>query len=76
MRELENRPHLKTVVLLALHLGLRRGEIFKLKIEDCDFNSRFVNITETKTDEPREVPMNQTARAILVSLVETAQEKG
>jgi integrase len=76
MVELENRPHLKTVVLLALHLGLRRGEIFKLKIDDCDFNSGFVNITETKTDEPREVPMNQTARAILVNLVETAQEKG
>jgi integrase len=61
---------------LALHLGLRRREIFKLKIDNCDFNSGFVNITETKTDEPREVPMNQIAWAILVELVETAHAKG
>jgi integrase len=76
MRELESYPHLKAVVLLGLHLGLRRGEILNLKIEDCDFSRELVAISETKTDEPREVPMNQTARTMLTGLVETAQANG
>jgi integrase len=76
MLALADRPHLRAFVILALHLGLRRGELFKLKPEDCDFNRGLVVIRETKIDEPREVPMNQTARVLLLKLVEEAAANG
>jgi integrase len=33
----EDNPHLKAIIILALDSGMRRGEIFKLRWEDIDF---------------------------------------
>jgi integrase len=68
--------HLGKIILLDLNTGLRRTELLKLRPVDCDFESELILVRETKTDEPREVPMNVTARAILEELVEQSRDKG
>lgn len=70
------RAHLIDIVELDLHLGLRRGELLSLEIADCDFTRRLVIVQKSKTGEGREVPMNSTAKAILLRLVEQAQTNG
>lgn len=50
---------LKSVVLVALNTGLRRGEILSLKWNDINFTERFITIRETKSKRNRHVQMNQ-----------------
>lgn len=56
------RAHLRLIVLIALHTGMRRGEIFRLKKSDVDFYRGEIRIILTKNDEARAVPMNETLR--------------
>ena len=51
------RAHLKTLLLVALDCGLRRGEILQLRWSDVDFtNSQiFIRQTNTKTETSRRV---------------------
>jgi integrase len=69
-------PHLDKIILLDLHSGLRKTELLKLRLEDCDFEAGLIRVRETKTDEPREVAMNTTARLILSELVTAARCDG
>lgn len=55
----------KQIVTVALHTGLRRGEIFNLKWFDVDFNRGFIQIRESKSGGKRVVPMNATVRMLL-----------
>jgi len=43
--------NLAAIVTLALHTGMRRGEIFSLKWRDVDFNHRFITLLRTKNGE-------------------------
>ena len=58
----------KQIVTVALHTGLRRGEIFNLKWFDLDFTRGLIQIRESKSGKKRFVPMNQTVRALLDSV--------
>lgn len=62
-------PYLGKMILLDLNSGLRKTELLKLKPRDCDFEAGLIHVRETKTDEPREVAMNNTSRLILEELV-------
>jgi integrase len=42
-------PHLKTVILIALYTGLRRGEIFRLRWADIDLETGFLTVRNSKT---------------------------
>jgi integrase len=57
--------HLKPIVLLALHTGLRRGELFNLKWSDVmleDSNPHFtVEGTTAKSSTTRHLPLNEIA---------------
>jgi integrase len=70
------REHLRDLVLLAIHTGMREGELYKLKPGQVDFFRDVIHVTETKTDADRLVPMNQTSREILQRLVKEAKAKG
>ncbi|MCG2777439.1 MAG: tyrosine-type recombinase/integrase [Desulfobacterales bacterium] len=48
--------HIKQVVICAINTGMRKGEILSLKWKQV--KNGFIYLTETKTDEPREVPIN------------------
>jgi integrase len=70
------REHLRSIVIIDLNTGLRRGELFSLKLEDLDFNRDVIHIRESKTDRDREVPMNATARTLLLELADQARLAG
>lgn len=59
------RGHIRLIVVVALHTGMRRGEIFRLRKEDVDFHRGEIRATKTKTDEDRFIPMNETLRTEL-----------
>lgn len=70
------REHLRDLVILAIHTGMRVSELFKLTPGKLDFIRDVIHVTETKTDEDRQVPMNQTVRALLLRRDSEAKAKG
>lgn len=67
-----DRAHLRAVLILAVHTGLRRGEILQLKKSDVDFLRGAIYVRNTKNGKDRYVPVNDVARAELLRLVERA----
>jgi integrase len=68
------RSHLCDMVTLAINTGLRVNELFGLKREDVDFHRDVLYIKHTKTDEDREVPLNDSARELLRGLIQTERK--
>jgi len=52
---------LRTIVLVAIHTGMRKGEIMGLKWRDIDFKRGIVHLFKTKNDNKREIPLNNKA---------------
>ncbi len=52
--------HLKPIVTVALHTGMRRGEILGLKWEQVDLKHGFILLDKTKSGERREIPIDTT----------------
>ena len=50
---------------LALYSGMRRGEIFKLKWSDIDFEKGFILLRDPKGGKDEKIPLNELTRAIL-----------
>ena len=61
------QPHLRTIVTIALHTGMRLGEILNLKRSDLDFSSGLIIIRDSKNGEPRHLPMDSTVAALLAN---------
>jgi integrase len=58
---LANAPEtLKPFLVVALHTGMRHGEILQLSWPDVDFVNRLVKIRESKSGKSRSIPMDQT----------------
>ena len=72
----DTQSPLAGMVVLAINTGLRAGEVFKLKLEHVDFHRDVLYIKATKTDEDREVPLNDVSRELLRPLVAEAQSRG
>ena len=58
----------KPFVTIALHTGMRKGEIGNLKWHDIDFQRNIIYLYLTKNGEKREVPMNEQVRNALISV--------
>jgi integrase len=52
----QSRKHLHRIVMCALHTGMRRAEILKLKWNQV--RDGFIYLRETKTNESRQIPIN------------------
>lgn len=60
-------PALEAVVELAIHTGMRRGEILDLHWDRIDLTRRIVHIPQTKTGRPRTIPLTEAALAVLAA---------
>jgi integrase len=60
------------IMLMALFTGMRRGELFKLKWSDIDFDRGFINIRDPKGGVSQKIPLNDQARAVLMNHPHTA----
>ncbi len=63
-------PHLKPILLVAYQLGPRLGEIINLTWDRVDLNRGFIKLRsmDTKTGEPRQVPLTLAVRQSLTEL--------
>jgi integrase len=58
---------IKNLMKLALFTGMRRGEMFKLKWEDINFERGFIHIRDPKGGPDQRIPLNDAARMLLES---------
>jgi integrase len=61
-------PTLTAIVVLAIHTGMRQGEILKLQWSDINNDARLIHVRDTKTGHDRIVPLNESARTALQDL--------
>jgi integrase len=50
---------------MALYTGMRRGELFKLRWKDIDFERGFIELIDPKGGPDQKIPLNETARKML-----------
>ena len=69
--------HLTPIVTLALHTGLRRGEIFGLLWRDVDLTASRLTVRgdESKSGQTRHVPLNTIAATALATWREITKPK-
>lgn len=63
-------PHLRPIILTALHTGARRGELLRLMWADVDFKRRSVTFRaeNTKSHQTRHIPMSDTLHDALKAM--------
>jgi integrase len=59
-------PRVRAIVVIALHTGMRLGEILNLRECDLDFRSGLILIPDSKNGEPRHIPMDSTVASLLI----------
>lgn len=59
---------LEAIVALALETAMRRGEIAAMRWEHLDRRARVLRVPETKTGEPRRVPLSSRVLEVLDGL--------
>lgn len=71
--------HIMPMVLVALNTGLRRGELFNLKVKDVDLSSKRPSLTVVgegaKSGQTRQIPLNDTAFNTLVTWLNESQPR-
>lgn len=62
-------PHLKSLIVLALSTGMRRGEILGLTWSQIDLDQRTIHVHDSKTKSSnRRIPMNETVWGLMTAL--------
>lgn len=60
--------HFKPILLCAYITSMRRGEILNLKGRDVHFEDEYIYVAETKTDEPRTIPICESLLSTLLQM--------
>lgn len=55
-----NPDWLRSLLIVALHTGMRRGEILDLRWQNVDMLKRLIRIVKSKNVEKRSIPMSNT----------------
>ena len=62
--------HLRPIVIMAIHTGMRREEILSLEWDKhVDLRHGFILLDKTKNGDRREIPIDRTLRETLQSLI-------
>jgi len=64
-----NPRWLRSLLVTALHSGMRRGELLGLRWRDVDFGRTLIRIEKSKNGEKRLIPMSKTLQATLKAIV-------
>jgi integrase len=67
--------HLKPIVIVALHTGMRKGEILNLKWRDIDIKRNIIHLYDTKNGEKREVPMNEIVQKTVIGVLKNPESQ-
>jgi integrase len=59
-------PHLQNIVVCAMNTGMRRGEILSLRWDQIRDGQ--IYLTDTKTDTPRQIPINDTLNELFKNI--------
>lgn len=67
LKSIDEDPNRQVANLMkfALYTGMRRGELFKLKWRDIDFQRGFIRIVAPKGGKTQTIPLNDAARTVL-----------
>jgi len=57
----------------ALFTGMRRGEMFKLRWTDIDFERGFITLRDPKGGTSQKIPLNESARGLFSSLPRSSE---
>jgi integrase len=69
----DKHPIAGPMMKLALYTGMRRGEMFRLKWNDIDFQRGFINLMNPKGGIDQKIPINSIAREVLEALDRTSE---
>jgi integrase len=61
-------PRLGALVRVAINTGMRRGELVGLEWERVNLSTSTITLYDTKSGEPRAVPINAAVYAVLIAL--------
>jgi len=61
-------PHLPELLTLAIESGMREGELLAIEHHDVDFNNCTLRLTNTKSGDPRDVPLSVIALGVVKKL--------
>ncbi len=61
----DEHPQAGPMMKMILFTGMRRGELFKLKWKDIDYQRGFINIRDPKGGPDQRIPLNDAARELL-----------
>ena len=71
---LSNCPdYLKPIVTVAVHTGMRKGELLGLEWDQVDFEQGIITLHETKNGERRDIPMDETVRTLLKTMARSGE---
>jgi integrase len=62
-------PQIQPIIICALQTGMRKGEILGLRWSQVDLTHRVVHLPQTKSGEPRSLPINNRLLSTLKGLV-------
>jgi len=65
--------HIRPIVVTALNTGMRKGELLNLRWADVDLENRKITVINSKNNESRVIPANQTLYQELLALSEKAK---
>jgi len=58
--------YLKSIIIVAINTGIRKGKILNLKWRDIDFKREVLFLYDTKNGDKREVPLNEQVKTVLI----------
>lgn len=63
---------LRSIIIVALYTGMRRGEIASLRWRDIDVKEKVLTLWDTKNKDKRHIPLNNT---VIETLLKASPEK-